>query len=463
LDANGLLRLVNRKYGVSQERLGHFIGVIDAREVNKRINGRKPGRVESLRRWKAIADALNMPDHARGLIGLAPAVSTGDRPERVLLMPGGAAAEGSGAATAGPVGDPGGAGGHERSAGPDHAVGAAAAGLDVGGLVRATAGESAAVIRMHPGSAVTAEQLDSDVRDLAVAYLDSPPGPMLAEADSLRGAIVRLLGGDRGLSGGDRRDLLVAAGLASGIMAYAALDLGYGREGNTHARAAYVFGELAGDNGMRAWARGTQSLITRFLGDFRRAYRAAQAGGVYATTGAAAVRLACGEAQCLAQLGDSAEAHKALDRAAAERDRASSADTAAGIFAFPLAKQFYYAGSSLIWLDGKRDAVRATSESCEAIKLFESSTPGERSHSDESLARIYLATARLQLGDLNGAVQAYRRVLNLPAERRISWIVRRLDRLYDMLGQRRYEKSPLAREARDEIMTAIHAASVPAK
>jgi len=72
LDANRLLTLVHHRYGITQERLGHHIGLINAIEINKRINGRKTGKVETLRRWQAIANALNMPDQPRALIGLAP-------------------------------------------------------------------------------------------------------------------------------------------------------------------------------------------------------------------------------------------------------------------------------------------------------------------------------------------------------------------------------------------------------
>jgi hypothetical protein len=72
LDANRLLKLVHHRYGITQERLGHYIGLINAIEINKRINGRKTGKVETLRRWQAIANALNMPDQPRALIGLAP-------------------------------------------------------------------------------------------------------------------------------------------------------------------------------------------------------------------------------------------------------------------------------------------------------------------------------------------------------------------------------------------------------
>jgi tetratricopeptide (TPR) repeat protein len=320
--------------------------------------------------------------------------------------------------------------------------------------MKAVARESAEIVRGgSENSEVTLEQLDADVRTLAIEYLSAAPATMFDEARMLRADALTVLERGGRMPDSYKHDLHVVAGMASGILSYATLDLGYAREALTHARSVFHFGELAGHNGLRAWARGTQSLAVRFLGDFRAAYASAKLGTPYATEGTASIRLLSGEAQCLAQLGDAAGAHKALDRALAARDDVNLPDVGAGIFGFPVAKQAYYAGSSLIWLDGQKNAERASSQSCEAIKLFEASEPEDRSLADEALARIYLATARLQLGELDGAVQAYRRVLNLPPDRQISWIVRRLGRIYGMLGSARYRNSRLAQEARDEIVT----------
>jgi hypothetical protein len=43
-------------------------------------------------------------------------------------------------------------------------------------------------------------------------------------------------------------------------------------------------------------------------------------------------------------------------------------DTLRGIFEFSAAKQHYYAGSSLIWLNGERSAERAELEAGEEIR-----------------------------------------------------------------------------------------------
>ena len=122
-----------------------------------------------------------------------------------------------------------------------------------------------------------------------------------------------------------------------------------------------------------------------------------------------------------------------------------------GLFEFSLAKQHYYAGSSLIWLEGREDAERAEREALQAITMWEGEPPETRSLDDEALAHVYLGTARLHLGELDGGMSAIRPILDLPEERKISWIVKRLDRFSDMLTRPPYHGSPVARDAAEEI------------
>jgi len=135
------------------------------------------------------------------------------------------------------------------------------------------------------------------------------------------------------------KDLYLAAGYLSGILAYAVLDLGYPDAAMTNTRSAWMCGERAGHNGLRAWVRGTQSLIARFQSRYEVAYEALQAGLQDATEGTALARLRCGEAQCLAHFGDSKGAHAALNSADDALDAATTADELGGLFTFPRAKR----------------------------------------------------------------------------------------------------------------------------
>src|SRR5205807_755776 len=120
------------------------------------------------------------------------------------------------------------------------------------------------------------------------------------------------------------------------------------------------------------WVRGTQSLIARFRGDYGVALDYVRDGLQYAgdVPGTGEARLLCGEAQCLANLGDSRASNRTLNAAEQARERIRRPDSLDGLFAFSEVKQRYYAGSSLIWLDGGDDARRAETEASAAIDAW---------------------------------------------------------------------------------------------
>jgi hypothetical protein len=157
----------------------------------------------------------------------------------------------------------------------------------------------------------------------------------------------------------------------------------------THAEAAWVCAERARDNELRVWVRGTQSLIARFEGDYDDAMGYVLEGLTHETSGTGELRLLSGYAQCHANLGDSRGANDALNRALTRRERLSTPDSLGGIFEFSEAKQHYYAGSSLIWLDGGHDAQRAAREAGEAIAIWE--TP-HQSHGRSTMRRLPTST-----------------------------------------------------------------------
>ncbi|NUS82696.1 MAG: helix-turn-helix domain-containing protein [Streptomyces sp.] len=295
-------------------------------------------------------------------------------------------------------------------------------------------------------------ELQDGVAVTAVDYLASPPAPMMDRAHALRGeAFERIRSGHHRPQ--DRSDLYVAAGRLSGVLSYALLDMGDADEALEHATAAGRCAEFAGDAELAAWVAGTKSLIARFQGDYGRALEYVRDGYQWVGhgNGTGEARLRCGEAQCLANLGDSRAANAALDAADLARERIRRPDTLAGLFGFSQAKQSYYAGSSLIWLQGGHDAERAAREAVTAIELWQSGPEVERSLDDERLAHIYLATARVQLDDVEGAADAIRPVLSLPLEEQISWIVKRADRLAGMLSAPRYAGNRVAEETVEAI------------
>lgn len=279
--------------------------------------------------------------------------------------------------------------------------------------------------------------LERATSELSVAYLGAAPAPMLHAAVELRGEALRRLR-SRQYRPNEFADLYQIAGRLQGVLAYAALDLGDSTVAMTHADAALVCAENSGDRELRAWVRGTQGLISRFDSDYRRALAFVADGLADQVTGVSRLRLLCGYAQCQANLGDSAGSNRALDQVQRERGKLSSAGSPSGIFDFSEAKQHYYAGSSLIWLNETSDADRAIRESSEAIRLWEGGSDDDRSLDDEALARVYQGTAFLKLGRVEEATAAVRPVLDLPGERRISWIRKRIGRMAEMLAAKRF-------------------------
>lgn len=293
------------------------------------------------------------------------------------------------------------------------------------------------------------EQAHADAERLAVDYLSMPPATILGGAAALRARVLSVVEGHAAPR--HAKDLYLVTGLLCGIIAYACLDLGHPEQADTQVRAGAVCADFAGHEGLCAWLLGTRSLIARFQGRHRTALHLAREGLQHAGDGSSVVRLRCGEAQSLANLGDVEGTQHALDLARGARDTVRSPDVSKGIFAFSEAKLPYYSGSSLIWLPGRREARTAEHDSQEAIRLFHSAPRAERSLADEALAHVYLATARVHLGDLEGVIEALRPVLAIPVEERISWQRKRLARVGELVGAGRLRGSRTAGELREEI------------
>lgn len=319
----------------------------------------------------------------------------------------------------------------------------------VGRLLTASVKDSLRLLST-PDEQLLLPEIDYGTRSLAVDYLANPPGPMLQAAVELRSEVIRRLR-QHHYRPHELADMYVTLGRIQGVLAYAALDLGDPDGAMVHADAAWTCAERASDNELRAWVRGTQSLIARFNSDYSRALTYVLDGLSWPTTGTGRLRLLCGLAQCRANLGDSKGANAALDQAQREREALTSADSVQGLFTFSEAKQHYYAGSSLIWLPGTADAERAVREARQAIEIWENETPEARSLDDEALAHVYQATAHLQLDELDATYTALRPILDLPEERQISWIKKRMDRIADMLSADKYRGSSLADDLREEI------------
>jgi hypothetical protein len=108
----------------------------------------------------------------------------------------------------------------------------------------------------------------------------------------------------------------------------------------------------------------------------------------------------------------------------------------------------------LIWLDGAADARKATVDAARAMALWQEAPASERRLGDEALAHVYRTTAHVHLGELDAAQAAIAPVLDLPAERRISWIAKRTARIADKLDHRRFRGSRDAADLAESLRSA---------
>lgn len=139
--------------------------------------------------------------------------------------------------------------------------------------------------------------------------------------------------------------------------------------------------EISEHSPLRAWARSFQSLAAYWAGDYRRAGDLAQAGqseGRGPGTGTIKARLLSLEARARAAEGDNHSALRILALAHEARG-AAGPDELPGVFSFPEAKQWAYAGTTLLAVGGDEQIRHAISASNRAVELYQAGPEGDRS------------------------------------------------------------------------------------
>jgi hypothetical protein len=320
-------------------------------------------------------------------------------------------------------------------------------------LTAAAARESMAFASWADSSNISASalaNLRSELCRIAINYVHAPMLPLFRDLTTLRSHAFELLQNGR-QQPTRAQTLFFLAGTSCLLLAHASQNLSDSASAMAQVRAALTCAEQADHNGLRAWTQGTAALIAEWTHQHRRAVEFAQRGQLFAVTADSRVRLAALESRAAARAGDRRLALDALDRAARARDVSASDDELAdfgGLLSFPVAKQHYYAGSTYALL-GEPD--RAEENALLAIGMYETGPVEQRSYGDEALARVDLTTARLALDDLDGAREALRPVLALPAERRIEQFSVGVGRVRSVLALPRYARASTAREIAQDV------------
>ncbi len=263
--------------------------------------------------------------------------------------------------------------------------------------------------------AETLDQLIDDVRRLVTAYQQQPLPTLLGDLVDTQDRAFGLLEGRQRPE--QTRDLYLIAGIACGLMAKASHDLGAPHDAMTHARTGYACADNAGHDGLRAWTRGLQALITYWSGRLDDSVRYAQLGAEAAarSRGTAGIWLTSSEARSLAALNRLEDAHTALAQATEARDRMEpdELDSLGGLCTFNRPRQLYYAADALAW-GGEAEASHTERLALEALDAYAGAPDQDRAFGDEAGARSALAVGRVLRREVDGAAEALAPVLEPP-------------------------------------------------
>ncbi len=308
---------------------------------------------------------------------------------------------------------------------------------------------------MAEGSSIGPEtlgQIHDEVRRLTVAYPKLALPTLLGDLVEVQDLTFRLLEHGR-VKPLQARELYLLAGITSGMLAKASHDLGNPSAAMMQARTAFVCADNADHHAMRAWVRSLQSLISYWA---RRPAEAADyadlgqaaAGNVRGTT---SVWLACLSARAHALLGDGEATRAAIQRAEDARAVAEpdDLDGFGGIMTFPVPRQLYYVAEATVHLG--EDPALGESQAEAAVAAYRTANEDEWAFGDEAGAQTDLALARLARGEIDGAAEAVRPVLDLPIEQRNFGITSSAQRVYAALPSGGRRVGGAAADLREEI------------
>src|SRR6266511_458761 len=294
------------------------------------------------------------------------------------------------------------------------------------------------------------------LRDQLAALVEqfehTAPRQMLGRALVVRNRALDLLD-DRQPTADQLRDLNTVAGTACALLAWMSGDLAQHHAALTHAASAWVFADRANQPLLQAFVRTVQAKSAYWANRVGESADHARDGLTYLTadtTSTVGVLLASMLARAEARLGHPDPAGDALRHAQAERDRVGNPAEAGGLFACSIVGQACFAAGAHLTL-GDPTAALAAADDAEDAYTHAVAAGGKPAYRSITMARINALTARLQLGQLDGACTTFDRIAELPAERRIQTFVQRLNRATTTLDSHRYRSDPTARGLRNDI------------
>ncbi|WP_172386614.1 XRE family transcriptional regulator [Streptomyces sp. MNP-20] len=298
----------------------------------------------------------------------------------------------------------------------------------------------------------TLAHIQGEIARIAADYPRVPLHSLLGDLIEVQDLAHRLLESGKAKPT-QARDLYLQAAMAAGMLSKASHDLGDAHSAMAQARTAYICADQADHHPMRAWVRGLQSLISYWAGRPEDAVHYAKLGIHEAAqvTGTASTWLACLDARGHALLGDRDAVIDAISRAGDRRESTvhDDLDSIGGILTFPNPRHLYYVAEAEVLLGQHSAQVERNTE--EAVRAYETAAQDEWAFGDEAGARTNLALSRIGSGELEGAAEAIRPVLDLPPAQRNHGIIVSARRVQDALVSPEHRTARLAKDLRTEL------------
>jgi hypothetical protein len=219
------------------------------------------------------------------------------------------------------------------------------------------------------------------------------------------------------------------------------------------ARTAFVCADNADHHAMRAWVRSLQSLISYWACRPTEAaeYAAIGLSGAGSVRGTTSVWLACLSARAHSLLGNGGATRAAIQQAEDARAivEADDLDAFGGIMTFPAPRQLYYVAEATVHLG--EEPVLAESRSEAAVNAYRDASEDEWAFGDQAGAQSDLALARIALGEIEGAAEALRPVLDLPVEQRMFGVISSAQRVHSALHAEALRDGSAITSLREEI------------
>ncbi|MFG1918129.1 hypothetical protein [Micromonospora sp. NPDC048898] len=244
---------------------------------------------------------------------------------------------------------------------------------------------------------------------------------------------------------GQQRELYLIVAQAAALLASESVDLGLWPSAMEYARAAYTYGEVAGHDGVRAYARGMQATIAYWTGQTAEAVGYAETAVALAPVGVARVRALAVLARAWSHRGAADNVRRAVS--AAEDARGSDGqdllhDIIGGEFGYTPAQQARSASTAWLEVGHAEPAIAAA---VSALNLA-GGQPGSEWSTVLAEARADLATCQLLGGHLDTARETLAPLWAMPSDWRRTGLLGRLQRIHRLLSEPQWQAVSNARQ-----------------